>query len=115
MSWKQIKIFTADSEQSVIIEPNPEKDGMVMHSIEEYDKKSFMLYMTFEEAESIGRELIKYAEEMIAANDRINNEFYVAPVYNYAVRDGRHIVITYVDKVYQMGTPEDLEDYLNGR
>lgn len=65
MSWKQIKIFTADAEQSVIIEPNPGKDGMVMHSIEEHDKTSFMtLYMTFEEAETIGKELIKYAEEM---------------------------------------------------
>lgn len=46
MSWKQIKIFTADAEQSVMIEPNPEKDGMVMHTTEEQDKKSFMLYMT---------------------------------------------------------------------
>ena len=64
MSWKQIKIFTEDSEQSVIIEPNSEKDGMVLHSIEETDKKSFMLYMTFEEAKTIGNELIKYSEEM---------------------------------------------------
>jgi hypothetical protein len=63
MSWKQIKIFTA-AEQSVVIEPNPEKDGMVIHSIEEEDGKSFMLYMTFEEAKTIGEELIKYAEEM---------------------------------------------------
>jgi len=64
MTWKQIKIFTADSEQSVVIEPNPERDGMVMHSMEVHDKRSFMLYMTFEEAKTIGEELIKYAEEM---------------------------------------------------
>ena len=64
MSWKQIKIFTADAEQSVIIEPNPERNGMLMHSIEENEKKCFVLYMTFEEAETIGKELIKYAEEM---------------------------------------------------
>jgi len=64
MSWKQIKVFTADAEQSVIIEPNPEKDGMVMHSIEEAGEKSFMLYMTFEEAKTIGEELIKYAYEI---------------------------------------------------
>ena len=61
-----------------------------------------------------GSDFVKYAEQMIAANDRVNNEFYVAPVYNYAVKDGRHIVITHVDKVHQMGTPEDLEEYLNG-
>ena len=64
MSWKQIKIFTADAEQSAIIELKPERDGMVLHSVEEYDKKSFMLYMTFEEARTIGKELIKYADEM---------------------------------------------------
>ena len=52
---------------------------------------------------------------MIAANDRLNNEFYVAPVYNYAIKDGKHIVITQVDNIYQMGTPEDLQEYLNGR
>ena len=52
---------------------------------------------------------------MIEADDRLNNEFYVAPVYNYAIKDGRRITITQVDNIYQMGTPEDLEEYLNGR
>ena len=60
-----------------------------------------------------GSDFVKYAEEMINANDRVNNEFYVAPVYNYAIKDGRHIVITHVDKVYELGTPEWLEKYLN--
>ncbi len=64
MSRKQVKVFTADAEQSVIIESNPEKDGMVMHCLEEHGKRSFIIYMTFEEAETIGKELIKYAEEM---------------------------------------------------
>ena len=64
MTWKQIKIFTAGAEQSVIIEPNPETDGMVMHSKEEDGLEQFMLYMRFEEAELIGQELIKYAQEM---------------------------------------------------
>ena len=63
MSWKQIKILT-DAEQSVLIEPNPGKDGMVMHNIDEHDKYAFMLCMTLEEAKTIGKELIKYAEEM---------------------------------------------------
>lgn len=60
-----------------------------------------------------GSDFVKYAEQMIAANDRVNNEFYVAPVYNYAIKDGKHIVITHVDKVYELGTPEWLEQYLN--
>ena len=61
---------------------------------------------------SKGSDFVKYAEEMINANDRVNNEFYVAPVYNYAVKDGKNICITQVDKVYELGTPEYLERYL---
>ena len=64
---------------------------------------------------SRGSDFVKFAEQMIEADDRLNNEFYVAPVYNYAVKAGKRIVITQVDKVYQMGTPEDLEEYLNAR
>ena len=64
MTWKQIKIFTADREQSVIIEPDDLRNGMVMHNREEFGKETFMLYMSFEEAETIGEELIKYAQEM---------------------------------------------------
>jgi NDP-sugar pyrophosphorylase family protein len=64
---------------------------------------------------SRGSDFVKFAEQMIEADDRLNNEFYVAPVYNYAVKAGKRIVITQVDKVYQMGSPEDLEEYLNAR
>jgi NDP-sugar pyrophosphorylase family protein len=63
---------------------------------------------------SRGSDFVKFAEQMIEADDRLNNEFYVAPVYNYAIKAGKRIVITQVDKVYQMGTPEDLQEYLNG-
>lgn len=59
-----------------------------------------------------GSDFVKYAEEMIAADDRVNNEFYIAPVYNYAIKDGKKICITQVDKVYELGTPEYLEAYL---
>jgi dTDP-glucose pyrophosphorylase len=52
-------------------------------------------------------------EKMVAANDRTNNEFYVAPVYNYALDLG--IMIKYVDDVEQVGTPEELEEYLQGQ
>ena len=63
MAWKQIKIFTAETEQSATIEPNPEQNGLVMNCAEEMDKHSFMLYMSYDEARTIGQELIKYADE----------------------------------------------------
>ena len=61
-----------------------------------------------------GSDFVKYAEQMIEHNDRTNNEFYVAPVYNWAIKDGKRIVISMVDKIYELGTPEYLEKYLNG-
>jgi len=61
-----------------------------------------------------GSDFVKYAEQMIEENSRTNGEFYVAPVYNWAVRDGKRVGVFMVDKCYSLGTPEDLEEYLNG-
>ena len=51
---------------------------------------------------------------MIKDKSRTNGEFYVAPVYNWAVRDGKRVGVFMVDKCYSLGTPEDLQEYLNG-
>ena len=61
---------------------------------------------------SKGSDFVKYAEQMIEENSRTNGEFYVAPVYNWAIKDGKKIGIGMVDKVYELGTPEYLERYL---
>ena len=60
-----------------------------------------------------GSDFVKYAEQMIEDNSRTNGEFYVAPVYNWAIRDGKKIGIGMVDEIYELGTPEYLEKYLN--
>ena len=61
-----------------------------------------------------GSDYVKYAEQMIEENSRSNGEFYVAPVYNWAIKDGKKIGIYMVDEIYELGTPEYLEEYLNG-
>ena len=61
-----------------------------------------------------GSDFVKYAEQMIEENSRSNGEFYVAPVYNWAIQDGKKIGICIVDEIYELGTPEYLEEYLNG-
>ncbi|MGA0276910.1 MAG: glycosyl transferase family 2, partial [Candidatus Kariarchaeum pelagius] len=60
-----------------------------------------------------GSDFVKYAEQMIHDNSRTNGEFYVAPVYNWAIKDGKKIGIGMVDEIYELGTPEYLENYLN--
>jgi NDP-sugar pyrophosphorylase family protein len=59
-----------------------------------------------------GSEYVKYAEQMINKNIRVNNEFYVAPVYNEYISDGKQLIPFYVDKMNGIGTPEDLNTYL---
>lgn len=60
-----------------------------------------------------GSDFVKYAEQMISKNIRVNNEFYVCPVYNEAILDNKKIITFYVKKMHGVGTPEDLERYLN--
>jgi NDP-sugar pyrophosphorylase family protein len=58
-----------------------------------------------------GAEFVRCAEAMIADDERVNGEFYVAPVYNYLLNP-KTLVTTYpVDGVDQLGTPEDLRSY----
>ena len=54
---------------------------------------------------------MRYAQAMIAANERVNNEFYVAPVYNRMIADGLDIRVDVADEVWVLGTPEDLSHF----
>ncbi len=57
-----------------------------------------------------GSDFVKYAEQMIRKNIRVNNEFYVAPVYNEMIEDGFRIVYDNVGTgMYGLGIPEDLK------
>lgn len=73
------------------------------------DKASVGLYHW-----SAGSLFVEGAEEMIANNDRHNNEFYLAPVYNYTCKN--NIVKPYevqATNFSPVGTPADLATYHN--
>jgi HAD superfamily hydrolase (TIGR01509 family) len=59
-----------------------------------------------------GSDFVKYAEQMIDKNIRINNEFYVCPVFNEAIGDAKEIRTFNVEGMWGLGTPEDLKYYL---
>jgi len=64
---------------------------------------------------SKGKEFVNATIDMMIANDRVSNEFYTCPTYNYAITDNLNIGI-YTIKVNQMhgiGTPDDLNAYLD--
>ena len=59
-----------------------------------------------------GSDFVKYAEQMINNNIRVNNEFYVCPVFNEAINDGKKIITFNASKMWGIGTPEDLDLFL---
>ena len=59
-----------------------------------------------------GSDFVKYSEEMIKKDIRVNNEFYVCPVFNQAIADGKQIRTFDIPKMWGLGTPEDLKEYL---
>jgi dTDP-glucose pyrophosphorylase len=58
-----------------------------------------------------GKDFIKSAKEMIKANERYNNEFYIAPTYNHLIQDGKKILPFFYNLHIPIGTPEDLKIY----
>ena len=59
-----------------------------------------------------GCDYVKYAEQMIDKNIRVNNEFYVCPVFNEAIQDNKKVRVFNIEKMWGLGTPEDLEHFL---
>lgn len=59
-----------------------------------------------------GSDFVKYADKMIHQNIRVNKEFYICPVYNEAIKDGKKFNTYNVKNMWGLGTPEDLNVFL---
>ena len=64
---------------------------------------------------SKGNDFINSTIDMILSDDRVNNEFYTCPVYNYLIKKNKNIGIFSIDKdqMHALGTPEDLDNYIS--
>lgn len=128
-------LMIANSDQFVDTDINKyllsiqENDGLIMTmpaddpkwSFIKYDENGFVTMVREKEVISNqatvgiynykhGKDFVKYAHRMIEKNIRVNNEFYVAPVYNEMIADGKKIVFCDVgNKMFGLGVPEDLE------
>lgn len=58
-------------------------------------------------------DFISSAERMIASGKRVNGEFYIAPTFNEMIADGKRIGHEPAEAMHGIGTPEDLEAFLN--
>lgn len=61
-----------------------------------------------------GKHFVDAAIDMIVRNDRVNNEFYVCPVYNYAINNKNKIGVYDIpfEAMHGLGTPKDLVNYI---
>jgi len=61
-----------------------------------------------------GRDYVDAAIDMMVHNDRVLDEFYVCPTYNYAIKNKLKIGIFNIDinEMHGVGIPEDLDSYL---
>jgi HAD superfamily hydrolase (TIGR01509 family) len=59
-----------------------------------------------------GWEFVWSARQMIDQNKRVNNEFYVAPTINELINQGSKFKPYQIDKMWGLGTPEDLNTFL---
>ncbi|MFA5842595.1 MAG: glycosyltransferase family 2 protein [Candidatus Gracilibacteria bacterium] len=60
-----------------------------------------------------GHDFVQGAEDMIRKDIRVNNEFYVCPVYNEMLLKDRKVKIYEIEanQMHGMGTPEDLVEF----
>ena len=80
------------------------------HVLEVAEKKAISNYATTGMYHfSKGHNFISAAHLMIDNDQRVNNEFYVAPIYNILIQKGYKFIIDLASKVFPMGTPADLE------
>lgn len=131
-------LMIANSDQYVDIDINSyiaalrDNDGLIMTmpasdpkwSFIRYDENGFVTLVREKEVISNeatvgiynykhGNDFVKYAHQMIDKNIRVNNEFYVAPVYNEMIDSGKNIVFCDVgEKMFGLGIPEDLNSFL---
>lgn len=137
-------LMMANSDQYVDIDINEyiqamdDSDGLIMTmyaddpkwSFIKYDERKYVTMVREKEVISNeatvgiynfkrGSDFVQYAYQMIDKNIRVNNEFYVAPVYNEMIEDGKKVKFYNIgrenDGMYGLGIPSDLEKFVRNK
>ena len=61
-----------------------------------------------------GKYFVKSCQQMIKENQRVNNEFYIAPTFNYLIQNNKKVGIYHIPNEFHnaVGVNEDLDIYL---
>lgn len=60
-----------------------------------------------------GSDFVRLAKKMVEKNLTYNNEFYVTPVYNLFIEEGKKIIVNPVKKMWALGSPDEIELFVN--
>ena len=136
------ELMTANSDQFVDVDIDDylrkqhNADGLIMTMTADDPKWSFIAYdengyvTKVREKEVIsneatvgiynfkrGADYVRFAHEMIDAEERVNGEFYVAPVYNRMIQAGNKVAYYNIGSerngMYGLGIPDDLKYFLS--
>lgn len=58
-----------------------------------------------------GKYFVESVGQMVGNRDMVNNEYYVAPSYNYMIRRGMKVMPFWYNMHFPIGTPMDYENY----
>jgi HAD superfamily hydrolase (TIGR01509 family) len=62
-----------------------------------------------------GSDYVASAIQMISKNIRTNNEFYICPTFNEAIANKKNIRTFHINKMWGLGTPEDLRYFIENK
>ena len=58
-------------------------------------------------------EFFEAAQAAFEKNETTKGEFYIAPLYNHLIAKGRKLIVDVADEINILGTPEELQLFLN--
>ncbi|HEX4974678.1 MAG TPA: glycosyltransferase family 2 protein [Pseudomonadales bacterium] len=120
--------YVSSTQRELLLDANKKCDGVIGACLADGDKWSFaalneegFVVRTSEKVRisnyaltgfyhfSKGRDFVSVAHKAVESDDRAANEFYVAPLYNSLIKQGRRYVLDKVDTFIPLGTPEDID------
>lgn len=57
-----------------------------------------------------GSDFVRIAKKNITGGAKNQNEYYIAPMYNDLINEGKEFILDFVEKFIPLGTPEDLKE-----
>lgn len=96
------KVFEDDPRWSFATE----KNGIVVKTAEKIQISENALTGLYHFTK--GKDFVKVAINHIERGVTNNNEYYIAPMYNDLILEGKQFVLDFVDEFIPLGTPEDL-------